>query len=169
MASIAQLLTARLFLTPQIVGDRLFFLSNLGQGGHLSLYAMDVEGSVPDLLLPPDIALQNPKQIQGASFVVFPKLDKVLVFIDNHGDEHYQPMYVPLVGGVPQLAFGDRFANYKVRCPDFDLDRNIVYLHAESTGESMMELYQADLTTGVLRLLGKSPYGSFLGGRSLES
>jgi pimeloyl-ACP methyl ester carboxylesterase len=164
MASIAQMLSARLFLTPQVVGDRLFFLSNLGQGGHLSLYSMDIHGSVPDPLLPPDIALQNPRQMQGANFIVFPQLGKILVFVDHHGDENYQPMYVPIDGGVPRLAFDDRFAHFKVRCPEFDLERNIAYLHAESTGESMMEMYQADLETGALRLLGRSPFGSFLGG-----
>jgi pimeloyl-ACP methyl ester carboxylesterase len=164
MASIAQMLSARLFLTPQLVGDRIFFLSNLGQGGHLSLYSMDVHGSVPDPLLPPDIALQNPKQTQGASFIVFPRLGKILVLIDHHSDENYQPMYVPIDGGVPRLAFDDRFAHFKVRCPEFDLDRNIAYLHAESTSESILEMYQADLDTGALRLLGKSQFGSFLGG-----
>ena len=35
--SIESLLAARLFLSPQLLGNRLFFLSNLGQGGHLSL------------------------------------------------------------------------------------------------------------------------------------
>ena len=40
--SLESLLAARLFLSPRLLGNRLFFLSNLGQGGHLSLYAMDV-------------------------------------------------------------------------------------------------------------------------------
>lgn len=162
--SIEQMLAARLFLTPQVVGDRVYFLSNLGQGGHLSLYAMNAGGSVPEALLPTNIALQNPKLMQGMSFVVFPKLGRILVMIDHDGDEHYQPMFIPLEGGVPRLAFDDRFANFKIRCMDYDLDRNIAYLHGESTIEPMMEMYQADLDTGGLRLMGKSPYGSFLAG-----
>src|SRR2546430_3190008 len=46
--SIESLLAARVFLSPKLLGHRLFFLSNLGQGGHLSLYAMETGGSVPE-------------------------------------------------------------------------------------------------------------------------
>ncbi len=67
---IESLLAARLFLSPQLVGDRLYFLSNLS--GRLSLYAMSYGGSVPEPLLPPHIALQNPELIEGHSFCVFP-------------------------------------------------------------------------------------------------
>ncbi len=64
------LLSARLFLEPQLAGGRVYFLSNLG--GHLSLYAMDVAGSVPEQLLPPTLAMQNPDLVDGESFVVIP-------------------------------------------------------------------------------------------------
>ncbi len=90
MARIESLLSARLFLVPQVVDDRLFFISNLS--GHLSLYAMDVGGSVPEPLLPPHIALQNPHLMGGASFVVFPSLGRILVMIDSDGDEAYKPL-----------------------------------------------------------------------------
>jgi len=83
MARIESLLAARLFLTPQLVGDRLFFLSNLS--GHLSLYAMDAGGSVPEPLLPPQIALQNPELIGGYVFWVYAKLGIILVMIDRDG------------------------------------------------------------------------------------
>ena len=43
---VEHLLSARLFLAPQIAGDRLFFISDLS--GRLSLYAMDAQGSVPE-------------------------------------------------------------------------------------------------------------------------
>ena len=58
MFRIESLLSARLFLRPQRVGDRIFFESNMS--GHISLYAMDYGGSVPEPLLPPDIVLHNP-------------------------------------------------------------------------------------------------------------
>src|SRR5438034_766991 len=61
MIRIESLLSARLFLTPQLVGERIFFVSNLS--GHLSLYTMDAGGSVPEPLLPGHIALQNPELI----------------------------------------------------------------------------------------------------------
>ena len=58
MERIESLLSARAFLAPQMVQDRIFFISNLS--GHMSLYAMNYGGGVPEPLLPPDIALQNP-------------------------------------------------------------------------------------------------------------
>ena len=65
---IESLLSARLFLEPQLAGDRVVFISSLG--GHLSLYSMDVAGSVPEPLLPPRIALQNPELVGGYAFHV---------------------------------------------------------------------------------------------------
>src|SRR3712207_1357472 len=102
-ANIESLLSARLFLSPQLWGDRIYFISNMS--GHFSLYAMNYGGSVPEPLLPPDIALQNPELIGGWPYWVYPHLGKIMVSIDNHGDEHYQPMLIPLSGDVPQQAF----------------------------------------------------------------
>lgn len=102
MARIESLLTARLFLVPQLVGDRLFFISNLS--GHLSLYSMRYGGSIPQPLLPAHIALQNPHLIEGYSYYVFPKMGKILVMIDKDGDENYQPRLMPIDGGFPEPA-----------------------------------------------------------------
>ena len=85
--SIESLLAARLFLSPQLLGNRLFFLSNLGQGGHLSLYVMDTGGSVPEPLLPARIALPNPELVEAEVFALFPKLGKILLMLDRDGDE----------------------------------------------------------------------------------
>ncbi len=159
MIRIESLLVARQFLVPQVVGQRLFFVSNLS--GRLSLYAMDYGGSVPEPLLPPQIALQNPELLGGYAFYVFPKLGKILVTIDNDGDEHYQPMLIPLEGGFPEPAFGDQLANYRVRCVKCDPERNIVYLHAEVQQEARNEAYRGDLTSGVLEKLGESVHGCF--------
>ena len=68
---IESLLSARLFVEPQLAGDRLVFVSSLS--GHLSLYAMDVDGAVPEPLLPPQLALQNPELVGGYSFHVHPR------------------------------------------------------------------------------------------------
>src|SRR5260370_31917223 len=123
---IESLLAARLFLAPQSEADRIYFLSNLS--GHLSLYAMQDGGSVPEPLLPPDIALQNPDLVDGYSFHIFPKLDKILVMIDRDGDENYQPMLIPMAGGFPEPAFYNYFAAYRVHLVDCDSAKNIVYL-----------------------------------------
>src|SRR4051812_25941083 len=96
---IESLLSARLFLNPQLAEDRLYFVSDLA--GRLSLYAMDVGGSVPEPLLPPGIALQNPELVDGYPFYAFPELDRVVVMVDSDGDENYQPLVVPLAGGYP--------------------------------------------------------------------
>ena len=97
LVQIESLLAARLFLSPKLLGNRLFFLSNLGQGGHLSIYAMDASGSVPEPLLLARIAVPNPELVEAEVFALFPKLGKLLLMLDRDGDENYQPMLIPLV------------------------------------------------------------------------
>ena len=63
MYRVESLMSARLFAVPQHADNRVFFLSN--ESGKLSLYAMNFGGSVPEPLLPPNIALQNPHLIGG--------------------------------------------------------------------------------------------------------
>ena len=128
-ARIESLLSARLFQVPQTVGDRLFFVSNLS--GRLSLYAMDYGGSVPEALLPPHLALQNPHHVPRL-FQVYPKLERILLMLDQDGDEKYQPMLLPLDGGYPEPAFGDALADYRVQLADYDETRNVAYFFAES-------------------------------------
>lgn len=162
MLRIESLLSARLFIMPQLVDERLYFMSNLS--GHLSLYAMRPGGSVPEPLLPPHIALQNPHLMNGYSYYVFPKLGKILVMIDRDGDENYQPTLIPLDGGFPEPAFGDRLANYRVHCLKCDAERNLVYFNAESRKEQMNEAYRGDLGTGTLEKMGQSKWGAFVAG-----
>ena len=85
MYRIESLLSARQFLAPQWLGDRIFFVSNLS--GMLSLYAMDEGGSIPEPLLPPNIALQNPHLMNGYLYHLFPGLTKILVMLDRDGDD----------------------------------------------------------------------------------
>src|SRR6266699_1406226 len=60
---IESLLSARLLLEPQIVGDRIYFLSDLA--GTLSLYSIASSGSIPEPLLPGGLALVNPHIMHG--------------------------------------------------------------------------------------------------------
>ena len=85
-ARVEHLLSARLYLSPQIAGDRLFFISDLS--GRLSLYAMDRRGSVPEPLLPPDVALMTPELLGGESFVAVPEHGRRRM-IDRDGDEAF--------------------------------------------------------------------------------
>jgi pimeloyl-ACP methyl ester carboxylesterase len=164
MIAIESLLSARLFLSPRRVGKRLYFISNLG--GHLSLYAMDWGGSVPEPLLPPDIALQNPDLVGGLPFYVLPKLDKILVMIDQDGDEKYQPMLIPLSGGYPEPAFGGQLANCRVHLADCEAEQNIAYLAVESLAQQINEAFQADLAARRLVSMGQSRWTGHVAGVS---
>lgn len=161
---IESLLSARLHLSPQIVGDRIYFISNLS--GRLSLYAMYYGGSVPEPLLPPHIAMQNPDLVGGRSYFVFPLLDKILVMLDQDGDENYQPMLIPIDGGFPEPAFGDYFEGYRLHLGECDIDRNIVYFNAESRAEPIQAAYRGDLRTKELEKLAESEWGAYPSGLS---
>jgi len=154
---VESLMSARLFVVPQFADERMFFLSNLS--GHLSLYAMFYGGSVPEPLLPPNIALQNPHLIGGYSFYAFPELDKILVMIDSDGDENYQPMLIPLDGGFPEPAFNNFFAKYRVHLGECDREKAVVYLLAERRDKPLQETYRGDLKTGKLTKIAESEWG----------
>jgi pimeloyl-ACP methyl ester carboxylesterase len=156
---IESLLSARLFLFPQLVGDTIYFLSNLS--GHLSLYSMNYGGSVPEPMLPPNIALPNPELIDGFSYRVFPDLGKVLVMIDKDGDENYQPMFIPLESGFPEPAFDNFFANHRVHLSLCDTERDVVYFSAERRDKPVSEAYRADLAKNKLTRLAESKWGAY--------
>ena len=160
MARIESFLSARLFLSPQLVENRIYFISNLS--GRMSLYAMDISGSVPEPLLPPDIALQNPHLIGGKSYFVFPKIGKILIMLDKDGDENYQPKLIPLSGGYPEPAFYNFFENYRVHLVNCDPKEQICYLSAESRTEPMIESFQGDLKSGQLVKLAESRWGAYV-------
>lgn len=166
MARIESLLSARLFLSPQVVGDRLFFVSNMS--GRLSLYSMRPGGSVPDPLLPPDIALQNPHLMNGPLFVVLPKSNQILVMMDHDGNERYQPMLIPIDGGYPVPAFGEKLAKLRVHLTEYDRDQQMVYFFAESTEAEEMITFQGNLATGELVEMATSPWGYFVSGAAKD-
>jgi len=159
MFKISSMLSARLFQVPKRVDDRIYFISNLN--GRLSLYAMDYGGSVPQPLLPPDIAMQNPHLIGGESFFVLPKLDKIVVMLDRDGDENYQPMEIPLEGGFPQPCFNNFFAGMRVHLVGTESGSPMLYFNAESRSESIQMAYRADLASGEVVKLDASPWGAY--------
>jgi pimeloyl-ACP methyl ester carboxylesterase len=160
MHQIDSFLSARLFLSPQLVDECIYFISNLS--GHMSLYAMDYGGSVPEPLLPPSIAMQNPHLIGGKSYYVFPKLGKILVMLDKDGDENYQPMLIPITGGYPEPCFNDFFKDYRVHLGECDPTEQICYLSGESRTQQMNESFQGNLETGELIKLAESRWGAFI-------
>ncbi len=154
---IESLLSARLFLVPQLVGERLYFVSNLG--GRLGLYVMDRAGSVPEPLLPPHIALHNPHMLGGHSFRVFPALGRILVMIDHDGDEVYQPMWIPQEGGFPVPAFDGALAGRRVHLGHSDLERGIVFLAAQRLDAAINETWRGDVRDGSLTRIHEGMWG----------
>ena len=163
-ARVESLLAARLFLSPQSVGDRLFFLSNLS--GQLSLYAMDHGGSVPEPLLPGDLALHNPHLIGGRPFAVLPRLGRIVVMIDRDGDEVYRPFSVPIDGGYPEPLFADVFGQHRVHLRKVDAARATAYFVAQRLDSPLIETRCADLATGVATRMHASVYGGGVAGVS---
>ena len=127
---IEALLSARLFLEPQLADGRLYFISNLS--GHLSLYAMDAAGGVPEPLVPPQLALQNPELIQGYSFHVLPGLGQIVVMIDHDGDENYEPHVIPIEGGFPEPLAEETFRGRRSSLLDVDLETSTALLQRRS-------------------------------------
>jgi len=159
---IQSLLSARLLLSPQLAEGRVYFLSDMS--GVMSLYAMDQDGNIPEPLLPAGLALQNPHLMLGYNYFVLPKLHKVLVMIDENGNENYQPCFVPLQGGIPKPIFGDRYKNEKLACIHCDVKTNIAYFYRDDRKTPNIECLKVDLATLEITSLGKSIYGNYFNG-----
>ncbi len=157
---IESLLSARLFLEPQLADGRLYFVSNLS--GHLSLYAMDVAGGVPEPLVPPQLALQNPELITGYLFHVLPGLGRIIVMIDDDGDENYEPYVIPAEGGFPEPLAEETFRGRRSSLLDVDVERSVAYFNSHSREESMMSAIRVDLGTGASETIGESTYGAYV-------
>ena len=156
---IESLLSARLFLNPQLAGDKLYFISDLA--GRLSLYRMDVGGSVPEPLLPPGIALQNPELLGGYGFYALPELDRIVLMLDQDGDENYQPRVIPLDGGFPEPLNEDVFGGMRTHLVDVDEETATGYAFAESHEEAKLFGIRIDLATGEAEILGEGMHGPY--------
>ena len=157
---IEALLSARLFVEPQLVDDRLYFVSNLS--GHLSLYVMDAVGGVPEPLLPPQLALQNPELVGGHLFHVLPRLERIVLMIDRDGDENYEPHVIPLEGGFPEPLAAEVFGGLRSHLTDVDDETDTAYFAAESREESLIASVRVELASGAAETLFGSPYGAFV-------
>ena len=159
---VESLLSARIFVEPQISGNQLYFISD--SSGRMSLYRMQIGGSVPQPLLPPDIALPNPHHLEGnIVFRVLPRLGKILLMLDQDGDENYQPMFLPIDGGIPEAIFGERFASQQVLCQHCDPENFIATFTVDPRRAPEHESFRANLQSGELVLMGVSHYGNFVG------
>lgn len=155
---IQSLLSARLLLSPHLAGGRVYFMSDMS--GVMSLYAMDQEGSLPEPLLPAGLALQNPHLMAGSNYHVLPKLGKLLVMVDENGNENYQPCFIPLDGGIPTPVFGDKYRDEQVACLHCDVEENVAYFFRDDRKTPNIEGLRVDLATLEVTSLGKSIYGN---------
>jgi dienelactone hydrolase len=161
---VQHLLSATLFMAPQLAADRIYFISDLS--GRLSLWGMDARGSVPERLLPADLSLMTPELVGGESFVVLPELGKIVVMLDNNGDENMQPCVIPITGGEPEPLFGDRFAGQQVVLVALEQD-GVGRIMVDPRKRPELEAYEFDLreTGAGLNMLGSSKYGYYPGAR----
>ncbi|MDR3574737.1 MAG: prolyl oligopeptidase family serine peptidase [Anaerolineaceae bacterium] len=127
----------------------------------MSLFAMNYGGSIPEPLLPPNIALQNPHLMDGKIFSLFPKINSILVMIDQDGDENYQPMLIPIEGGWPQPVFKDELGDTRVHCEKCDSENNLAYFVAESRKDQLYSCYRADLKNNKLTKICASAWGAY--------
>ena len=155
---IQSLFSARLLLAPRLAEGRVYFLSDMS--GVISLYAMDQHGSIPEPMLPSGLALQNPHLIIGYNYFVLPRLHKILVMIDENGNENYQPCFIPLDGGIPEPVFGAKYANEQLACLHCDTKENIAYFFRDDRKTPNLECLRVNLTTLETTSLGKSMYGN---------
>ncbi len=163
---IESILSARLMLEPQLSDERVYFLSDLS--GILSLYSMDSNGSIPTPLLPGGLALVNPHLMAGSNFKVLPKLGKVLVMIDEVGNENYQPCFIPLEGGIPEPVLGEEYRDQQIACVHCDTEKNIAYFFRDDRKTPNIECFRLNLENREVKSLGTSIYGNFCNGVSSD-
>jgi esterase/lipase len=165
--SIESFLSARVLLSPQLANSRVYFVSDLS--GCMSIYSMKRSGSLPVPLLPPGLALQNPHLMAGYNYYALPKLQKVLVMIDENGNENYQPCFVPIQGGSPEPIFGDRYKNEQVACIHCDAENNVAYFFRDDRKTPNIECLKVDLKTLEITSLGTSIYGNYFNGANADN
>ncbi len=123
---VESILSARQVLSPNLVGDHVYFVSDMS--GIMSLYRMRRSGSFPERLLPAGMAIQNPHLMgQSHLYVVFPEVNKILLMLDQDGNELYQPCLLPLEGGVPEPIFGNQYEGQQIACYNYDVKRGYAY------------------------------------------
>jgi pimeloyl-ACP methyl ester carboxylesterase len=163
---IESLLSARLHVEPQLRGGRITFVSNLS--GHLSLYAMDDTGGVPEPLLPPQIALQNPELVGGYLYHVLPAFGQIVLMIDSDGDENYVPHVIPIDGGFPEPLAGETFAGGRSHLLHVQDATGTAYFAMESREESSTTAVRVDLASGAAETIWQSAYGAYLAAETVD-
>ena len=157
---VESILSARQVVNARISGEYIYFISDMS--GMMSLYRMKKSGSFPERLIPADLALQNPHLMVGQLFVVFPDLERIIVMVDENGNELYQPSFIPLEGGVPERIFDDKYLGQQITCVYYDTKKCIVYfLRDDRTvkDKAIQYLIKVNLRTMEEEILGINERG----------
>src|SRR5206468_9475357 len=101
-----------------------------------------------------------PELLDGRGFVVLPELGRILVMIDNDGDENYRPFFIPIDGGFPEPVAAETFTAFRSHLIEVDVDAAIAYFASESREEPLIYGLRCDLRTGEVETLGQSTYGA---------
>ena len=112
---------------------------------------MDASGGVPEPLLPPQVALQNPELVGGKLFEVVPSLGRIVVMIDSDGDENYVPYTIPVDGGFPEPLAPEAFSGGRSHLLHVDDATEIAYFAVESREEASTAAVRVDLASGSAR------------------
>jgi hypothetical protein len=115
-------------------------------------------GGVPEPLLPPQMALQNPELVGGHLFHVLPRLGRIVFMLDADGDENYVPYVIPLEGGFPEPLAEHTFQGTRAHLTDVDDETETAYFTVESREESLMTAMRVDLEIGAVETLHQSPW-----------
>ena len=157
---VESILSARQVVNARISGEYIYFISDMS--GMMSLYRMRKVGSFPERLIPADIALQNPHLMVGQLFVIFPSLGKIMVMIDENGNELYQPSFIPLEGGVPERIFGDKYLGQQIACTYYDTKKSIAYFRRDDrtiTDKAIQYAIMVNLKNMEEKILGVNQRG----------
>ena len=117
---------------------------------------------MPEPLLPPQMALQNPELVGGELFHVLPALGQILVMIDADGDENYVPHVIPLDGGFPEPLADEPFSGGRSHLVHVDDDAEIAYFAVESREEASITAVRVHLPTRATEELWQSSYGAMV-------
>src|SRR3989442_9482882 len=80
--------------------------------------------------------------------------------MDKLGNENYQPMLIPVEGGIPEKSLADRYQDQKLACVECDIEKNIAYFDRDDRKNPETECLRVNLATGDLTSLGRSLYGN---------
>jgi hypothetical protein len=94
----------------------------------------------------------------GASlFLVVPGIERILIALDNHRDELYQPHLIPMDGGSPEPLFPEGRAAEAWMPIGLNPETSTAYFRTEQHQSGDREIVAVDLQTLEVGAYGKGP------------